>query len=452
MFLGYVVSLAGVLWLAVRIPARLFIPCLLLLLSAPAWVSFTSSGLENCWIFLFLILFYQKFFFGEYAKPSDYSLAFLWASLSVVTRLDTALLFLPACSYLLVTGARAYGARFWRGVALAALPILLWFAFSLVYYGFLFPNTYFAKIGLDVDSNVLHQMGAAYLVLGFAQEPITFVTIALGTLLSLFQARTRLAGLSIALYVGYVYSIGGDFIGYRFLAAPFLLSALTVLAFAASKNLARSTPPIASVCVALVLYGALTPASPLRAFRESPAAGDVAYYFPASNLAQWRPGRSFPFARFNAIMSAEHCERLRMRGPRTSVSGGGYEAYCRGPEARIINVSSIADPLLARLVVRVEAPFLPGHVFKSIPQGYVESLESGTNVIADPELAAYFDQLQRVVAAPLFDPARWRAIWELNFTSARRYRAPYPADHSYDRPQPASLVEQNGWRPKGRPR
>jgi hypothetical protein len=28
------------------------------------------------------------------------------------------------------------------------------------------------------------------------------------------------------------------------------------------------------------------------------------------------------------------------------------------------------------------------------------------------------------------------------FTSARRYRASYPADHSYDRPQPPSLVEQ----------
>jgi hypothetical protein len=136
---------------------------------------------------------------------------------------------------------------------------------------------------------------------------------------------------------------------------------------------------------------------------------------------------------------------LRLRGPRTSVSGGGYEAYCRGPEARIINVASIADPLLARLPVRVEAPFLPGHVFKSIPQGYVDSIESGTNVIPDPELAEYFDKLQRVVAAPLFDPARWRAIWELNFTSARRFRAPYRADHSYDRPHPASLVDRIGW-------
>jgi len=442
MFLTYAVSLAGLMWLAVRIPVRLFVPFLLLLLSAPAWVSFTSSGLENCWIFLFVILFYQKFFFGEYEKPSDYSLAFLWASLGVVTRLDTALLFLPACCYLLVAGGRAYGPKMWRGVALAALPMLLWFAFSLIYFGSLFPNTYFAKIGLDVDSSVLHRMGAAYLMLGFEQEPITFAAIALGTVLSIFQSRTRLAGLSVALYVNYVYTIGGDFIGYRFMAAPFLLSALIMLAFAASKNLAHSTPRVATVCGLFVLYAALTPASPLRAFHERPAAGDVAYYFRASNLAQWRPGLSFPFARFNAILSSGHCERLRLRGPRTSVSGGGYEAYCRGPEAQIINVASIADPLLARLAVRVEGPFLPGHVFKSIPQGYVESLEGGKNVIVDPKLALYFDELQRVVAGPIFDPARWRAIWKLNFTSARRYRTPYLADHSYDRPQPASLVEQ----------
>ena len=189
----------------------------------------------------------------------------------------------------------------------------------------------------------------------------------------------------------------------------------------------------------------VAPGSPLRAFRDPPAAADVEYYFPASNPARWRPGRSFPYGTFDGVVNAEHCRRLRRRSPRVSVSGGGYEAYCRGPASHVINVSSIADPLLARLVVRVDAPFLPGHLFKPIPLGYFESLDTGTSAIADPRLARYFEKLQTVITAPLFEPNRWKAIWELNFTPARRFRHGYLPDRSYERSAPPSLVERLGW-------
>jgi arabinofuranosyltransferase len=445
MFLSYVVSLFGILWMAVRVPPRIFAPFFFLLLSSQAFVSFTSSGLETPWVYLFVILFYQKFLFGEFSSSRDYFWAFLWASLSVVTRLDTALLFLPACGYLLVKGYSAHGVRLLRGTALAGLPIVSWFAFSLIYYGFLLPNSYYAKIGMDVEADVLRQMGAAYLTIGFHEEPITLLTLAAGIIVSAFQLRTRFAGLSVALYTYYVFSIGGDFIGYRFLAAPFLLSALIGLAFVTQRELLKSRLWVAAVCAGLLLYSALTPASPMRAFRDPPAAADVEYYFSASNLALWRPGQSFPFGIYDGVQNAEHCQRLRTRSARFSVSGGGYEAYCRGPAHHVINVASIADPLLARLMVRVDGPFLPGHVFKPIPLGYFESISSGTSVIADPQLARYFEKLQSVITAPLFEPKRWKAIWELNFTPSRRFHHTYLPDHSHRRVHPPSLVERLGW-------
>jgi arabinofuranosyltransferase len=445
MFLSYGVSLFAILWMAVRTPPRLFVPFFLLLSSSQAFVSFTSSGLENFWIHLFVILFYRKFLFDEFTASRDYFWAFLWAALSVVTRLDTALLFLPACGYLLVKGHSAHGVRLLRGAVVAGLPIVAWFAFSLIYYGFLLPNTYYAKIGLDVEADVLRQMGAAYLAIGFRDDPLTLLALAGGIIASVFRLRTCFAGLSVALYTGYVFSLGGDFIGYRFLAAPFLLSALIGLALVTQRGLLESRLRVAAVCAVLLLYGALTPASPMRAFRDPPVATDVEYYFSASNPARWRPGRPFPFGTFDGVVNAEHCRRLRRRSPKVSVSGGGYEAYCRGPASHIINVSSIADPLLARLVVRVDAPFLPGHLFKPIPMGYFESLHAGTSAIADPQLARYYEKLQIIVAGPLFEPRRWKAVWELNFTPSRRFHHSYLPDRSHERAPPPSLVEKLGW-------
>jgi len=41
------------------------------------------------------------------------------------------------------------------------------------------------------------------------------------------------------------------------------------------------------------------------------------------------------------------------------------------------------------------------------------------------ELAAYFDKVMLVTRGELFSAERWRAIWELNVTSSRRYRSAY---------------------------
>jgi hypothetical protein len=66
-------------------------------------------------------------------------------------------------------------------------------------------------------------------------------------------------------------------------------------------------------------------------------------------------------------------------------------------------------------------------------------------VIADPQLARYFETLQSIIAAPLFEPKRWKAIWELNFTPSRRFHHTYLPDHSHRRTRPPSFVERLGW-------
>lgn len=55
-----------------------------------------------------------------------------------------------------------------------------------------------------------------------------------------------------------------------------------------------------------------------------------------------------------------------------------------------------------------------GHWYRHVPAGYVESLETGRNVIRDRDLARLYDVLRLVTRGPLFGAGRLEAIWELN--------------------------------------
>lgn len=70
----------------------------------------------------------------------------------------------------------------------------------------------------------------------------------------------------------------------------------------------------------------------------------------------------------------------------------------------IIDVLALTDPRLARL------PAIPrtrvGHYQRDIPAGYLESLQTRHDVIADPDLAEYFNLVRFVTTGPVFDLQR----------------------------------------------
>jgi hypothetical protein len=69
----------------------------------------------------------------------------------------------------------------------------------------------------------------------------------------------------------------------------------------------------------------------------------------------------------------------------------------------------LGDPLLARLPGgTLESPM--GHFPREVPKGYVDTIASGTNRIADPDLAAYYDRLHEIVAGPLWSAHRLALI------------------------------------------
>ena len=69
---------------------------------------------------------------------------------------------------------------------------------------------------------------------------------------------------------------------------------------------------------------------------------------------------------------------------------------------------------------------LSDHFERDIPGGYLETLESGTNVIQDKELALYYSKLHYVIRGPLFDAHRLIEIWKFNIGSYDYLLSHYP--------------------------
>ena len=110
-------------------------------------------------------------------------------------------------------------------LALGSVPLVLWHLFALIYYGFLFPNTAYAKLGTGLSSSKLMAQGLRYLSESFRNDPLTLLTIAAAVLAALWWrdradggARLRARGVSSA----FVVRAGGDFMSGRFLTPPFL--------------------------------------------------------------------------------------------------------------------------------------------------------------------------------------------------------------------------------------
>ena len=55
-----------------------------------------------------------------------------------------------------------------------------------------------------------------------------------------------------------------------------------------------------------------------------------------------------------------------------------------------------------------------GHFIREVPEGYVESLETGSNQLADPDLAEYYAKLKLITTGKILDPERLKTILEMN--------------------------------------
>ena len=406
-----------------------------ILFSSQAFMLNCSSGLETPMTLMLTALFFRRYLhdFGQ-ESPRQMTLLFTFASLCVANRLDSALFLLPATLHVIVLGWRRYGTTAICSIILAALPLFTWLLFSLVYYGFLFPNSYYAKLGLSISADLRHLVGWRYLESTLRQDPITSIGIVAATAISLRLHRHLLPMVGALLFLYYVYDLGGDFIGYRFFAAPFLI-AIMVLA-TCLQRLPQRYACVLGVCLIPILgvYNYRVPFSPFRTqFDESPNF-DVQSYFRGSTILRVIKLGDFPAGAFHAVMSPTECKDMRSTSHQVFVGSGGLFTFCRGPFSHSIDPLSITDPLIARLPTPPQTePFIPGHISKPVPRGYIKSLRDGRNELKDKTLRRYYAALRMIISDEIFSIPRFKAILRMNFTNQRRFQRTYLAMGTHPR-------------------
>jgi arabinofuranosyltransferase len=401
-------------WLAVTraiSPAQASAAAIVLLFSQ-AFVDFSTSGLENP-LFNVLVAAFLALFLRT-GMPSGRRLAGLWGltALLYLTRPDAVLVVAPLLA--LATWSVRKPAVIVRSLLLGSIPAIAWTLFAILYYGFPFPNTAYAKLAMGIDPGELRVQGLLYLLDSFDRDPITLTTIASAAAIAAFQRSTgaRALAVGVILYIGYVVSIGGDFMAGRFLAAPLFASVLLMTRLLTGPKLLWA--PVAG---ALLIVG--TTASHLPLWSNS-RYGDAAPK--PSGIVDERAvyfhDRSLVLAKRGTFRDPDWPSAPKTAGPTGVVNTCGLMGAAGidfGPYIHLLDECALADPLLARLPAVFNPEWRTGHYRRMIPAGYVESLESSTNRIQDPALHHYYDQLRLITRGrPLLSRERLGAIVSMN--------------------------------------
>ena len=400
-----------------------------LLLSSKAFIDYTSSGLEYPLSFFLLCVFYTRFFGTAHhpvALPPWRLMAFGGlASLAFLNRSDSILLYVAPLMCLAWIAWPLYRSRLAMYFAFALSPVALWLLFSYVYYGFPFPNTYYAKVATGIPRSVQLRQGLAYVANSVNFDPITLGIVALAALVAVGMRRwpELLACTSAMLYALYTVSVGGDFMSGRFFAMPLLVSALVLV------RLVRYREAGLALGAALLVYNIVAPLAPIKTRADYPDGAwpwrlqngikdERGHYHHFTNVLFYAPFKALP-----DHLWYRQGTSFRNGSEKVSIQGSiGFFGFTAGPEKYVIDRNALSDPLLARLPVSESLyfEFYAGHFFRELPAGYVESRRKQRNLIADPLLHDYFDKLLNVTAGPVFSMARARDVWALNFGRYRR--------------------------------
>lgn len=424
-------AMLAIVWRWLRRDADRWL-ALALLLSSKAFVDYTSSGLEYALSYLLLAAFVAELFplaDGDAAhvplNPERLPWLTLIAALAFVNREDTILLYLPALVYLVFQRRAQLTIREFGRLVIFCSPAWGWLLFALVYYGFPFPNTYYAKVNFGAPHWLQIHQGLAYVASSLRFDPITLCTIAAGVAaaFAIGAARVRAMALGAAAYVGYTVWVGGDFMAGRFFSLPFLLSAI-LLAWTPKRRSAA----YAAVAL-LVSLNVVNPLAPVKAIPNS----DIGWNWRFQNGVKDEHGsyqknvNPLTYAVFRVMPD----DPLARQGRSMAASSEtvfvhpwiGVIGYYAGPKKYIIDPNALSDPLLARLPVGQDFyfAFWVSHWTRSLPEGYVESRRSGANLVTDPRIHAFFDKVLNVTEGRVFSISRLRDIFALNWGGYRHF-------------------------------
>ena len=378
-----------------------------------SFVEYSTSGLENALTHLLIVCFFLAQISTWIASRRILVLSLI-TSLLMLNRLDTGLLVLPIFGLELW---RNRPHRPWVSAAIGMLPLVAWEVFSIVYYGFPFPNTAYAKLGPGVPRGDLLYQGLLYLLDSISNDPITPLVIAVAISSSWALRRDWSTSAGIFLYMTYVVWVGGDFMSGRFLSAPLLCAVIQICRQPIAPRFNRAWL-LMMVTILLVGIGGPRPTiatdttfgdiAPDEAIPPSHVTDERRYYYKATGLLKLGVHVKPPDHRWMHIGEEDRREHLQL----ATTDAAGFVGFGAGPSVRVIDHWGLGDALIARLPA--EVPWQIGHFTRRIPAGYEETLIKHVNVIRDPGVAEFYDKLRVITEEPVWSRERFKTIVAMN--------------------------------------
>lgn len=423
------------------------------LMLSKIFLDFSTSGLENPLSHLLFACF-GYLIIKKREHPRFWFLLSLNVALAMLNRLDVVILFIPPLIWLCLPRLRSirYGQ-----VALGATPLVLWFMFSLFYYGFLFPNTKYAKLSTGIPTFDYAKQGVLYFFELFSSDAFSYMILCVllarivDSVKDILIGKTRKEaelldvnpylllsiGLGALAYMFYVTLVGGDFMSGRFLALPYFVTVWLIYANTRDLESTRAHAWFAFLIILKGLSISMASDSLARCIQDiknpyplwgpsfcakSGIVDERAFYYPARVLYydfELSTTRVFDDGSYKLSMKA-------MQKPdNTYVFGSigllGYYA----PKVRFIDFHALADPLLARLPIRFPHEWRIGHFERAVPDGYIFARRYGRLDQMHPALAAYYAPLRLIVSGDLLDPERLKAIVDFNLGRYDHFKEEY---------------------------
>lgn len=429
--LSFVLSMSAFVWIW-RSGSRQWWSSLWLgsaLLASKAIIDYTSSGLENPLSYVFVVVFVVLLHTAITAPTTTLrQLGGLYAiaALSFFNRNDTIVIYVPALLWVTYQ-SRALG--IWpilRTIMIATLPASGWLLFSIIYYGYPLPNTAYAKaLATNLPREWQLQRGWDYFMNSWQWDTLSWLIFvgAFGVTIWRKAWHDLLIMLGSIAYLGLIFwsGAGATHMSGRFFAVPLFVGIVVAFRHLAHKQFAIIT---ALICL---VYSVWSPISALKygtdayvAYDQSINSIDTKWYVynEGAALLNWRPGLAMPDHEWYRWGLATRDDDVHVYvGGALGGEAIGYAGFAAGPDAYFIDVVGLSDPLLSRLPAQLPAKYKDwksGHFHRAVPPGYVESIESNDNRIADQFTHAYYDAIRLITRGPLWSRERWVAIWRMN--------------------------------------
>lgn len=402
------------------------------LIGSTAFVSYTTSGLENCLLFFLAALFMHVYLNHDKFDSKDMLKLAIILALMAMARMDAVLILVPMIVYVYLMRRKDvtfFGACILTIVGLS--PFILWELFSVFYFGFPVPNTAYVKLGTDITLIEYFKKGIWYVYYTLINDLMVISIPAVAIVISIISRKWKniYIAAGIILYGLYVLYIGGDFMMGRHFTLMLFVGVCGLINMINSEakdnfNYARQIKKVCYATVGIAIIFAVTYVPMIGKEylvngRYAPGAAisdERDYYSPTtglySNVKSLISRGTMCIEDTWNYNSTNEIREMGWKGNITDNAPGILVYY--NSDLYLNDTYCLGDPFLSKLPAIKQETWRVGHLKRAVPNGYCETVMYGRNEIEDVDLAKYYDIICEMTKGPLFSMKRIKTVIDWN--------------------------------------